>query len=84
MIYDERLKLRILQDEVFKQITLAWIIKPASKLETVEILERLGLEQPSESGIRRSLKRVIKAKYREVISKEFIKYRQLKRASILL
>jgi uncharacterized membrane protein YfhO len=35
-VYD-KLQIKELRDEVFKQITLARIIRPASKLETVEI-----------------------------------------------
>ena len=83
-IYDNRLKLRELEDKIFRQITIARIIKPASKLATVKILERLGLEFPSESGIRRCLRRVKKLDYREKISEKFIEYAKIKRASILL
>jgi hypothetical protein len=38
-------------DEVFKQITIARIILPASKLDTIEILDDLGLEAPTNTGI---------------------------------
>jgi hypothetical protein len=36
-IYD-KLKIKEIEDEVFKQITLVRIIEPASKLDTMEIL----------------------------------------------
>ena len=41
-----KLQLCELKDEIFKQITLARIIRPASKLDTVKILDRLGLNFP--------------------------------------
>jgi transposase len=83
-IYDERLKLKVLRDEIFKQITLARIIKPGSKLETSEVLKELGLEYPSEAGIRRCLDRIKGKDYRKVISLAFIRYAKIKRASLLL
>jgi transposase len=73
-----------LKDEVFKQITIGRIIRPASKLETVEILDRLGLKYPLENAIYRCLKRAIKKDYRWKISEGFIKFAKIKRASILL
>jgi hypothetical protein len=39
-----KLEIDELSDEIFKQIVLARIIRSASKMETVEIFERLGLE----------------------------------------
>jgi transposase len=63
---------------------IARIIKPASKLETVEILERLGMKGVSESGILRSLRRAIKERYREKIAEGFIRFVKVKRASLIL
>ncbi|MCL2145150.1 MAG: IS1634 family transposase [Endomicrobia bacterium] len=82
-IYD-KIGINEVKDEIFKQVTIARIIRPASKLETVEILERLGLEYPLEAAIYRSLKRALKNKYRERITEEYIKRRGLKKASLLL
>jgi len=57
-----------LDDEVFKQLVLARIIEPASKADTIRILEDLGLKPPSYSGICRALKRVIDDNYRDILS----------------
>lgn len=46
-----------LADEIFKQLVLARIIKPASKIDTIRILADLGLDAPSNAGIHRCLKR---------------------------
>jgi hypothetical protein len=82
-VYD-KLRISVVGDEVFKQITIARIIMPASKLETIEILEDLGLKAPSNSGIHRSLRNSIKLNYRERISEGFIRYADIKGARILL
>jgi hypothetical protein len=49
-IYD-KLQIKELSDEIFEQITLARIIQPASKLDTIEILDDLGLEYPLKDAI---------------------------------
>jgi len=56
----------VLDDEVFKQIVLARIIEPTSKLDTIRVLKNLGLKAPSNSGIHRSLRRSIDQDYRSV------------------
>jgi hypothetical protein len=58
---EEGLKINIIGDEVFKQITIDRIIEPSSKLETIEVLEKLGLAAPSNSEIHRSLQRAVKS-----------------------
>jgi transposase len=80
----ERIKLGEIDDEVFKQITIARIIRPASKIETIEILKSLGLRAPSNAGIHRSLRDSIKKNYRNTIMEGFIKHRKIRRARILL
>jgi hypothetical protein len=82
-VYD-RLKLDKLEDETFRQIVIARIIKPASKLETVEILKRLSLEGVTNSGIWRCLGRIEKEGYRGEIEKRFIETAGIKRAALLL
>ena len=57
-----------IEDEVFKQLVLARIIEPTSKLETIRVLDELGLDAPSNTTIHRSLKRSIEADYRSIIS----------------
>ena len=54
----------VLDDEVFKQIVLARIIEPTSKLDTIRVLRNLGLKTPSNSGIHRSLRRSIDQDFR--------------------
>jgi transposase len=83
-IYDKRLRLSELDDEVFKQLVLARIIEPSSKLDTIEILDNLGLATPSNSGIHRSLRKSIELNYRQKISTSFIRYAKIKRANLLL
>jgi len=83
-VYD-KLKLDELRDEIFRQIVIARIIKPSSKLETVEILKKLQLEYAvSNSSIWRCLRRAIKESYRDEISDRFIKFVGIRRATLLL
>jgi len=58
----------IIEDEVFKQLVLARIIEPASKLDTIRVLEDLGLCAPSNSTIHRCLSRIVKDGYRSTLS----------------
>lgn len=58
----------ILSDHVFMQLALARIIEPTSKLDTIRVLEGLGLSAPSNSGIHRCLKRIIADDYRSAVS----------------
>lgn len=57
-----------LADGTFKQLVLARIIEPASKADTIRILENLGLQAPSNAGIHRCLKRIIGHDYRSAVS----------------
>lgn len=57
-----------LQDETFKQLALARVIEPASKLDTIRVLSELGLDAPSNSAIHRALSRVIREDYRGALS----------------
>jgi hypothetical protein len=63
-----RLGLDIIDDEAFKQLVLARIIEPTSKLDTIRVLEGLGLDAPSNSSIHRCLKRTNDNSYRGIIS----------------
>jgi Transposase DDE domain len=69
----ERMYLRLgfdaLGDEVFKQLVLARIIEPTSKLDTIRVLEELGLKAPSNTGIHRCLKRIIEDDFRDTVSR---------------
>jgi len=57
-----------MSDTVFKQLVLARIIEPASKFDTIRILDGLGLDAPSNTAIHRCLKRVISKDYRGAVS----------------
>jgi transposase len=57
-----------LGDEVFKQLVLARIIEPTSKLDTIRVLSELGLSAPSNSKIHRTLKKVVDNDYRSILS----------------
>lgn len=55
-------------DPVFKQLVLARIIEPVSKLDTIRVLEGLGLDAPSNTSIHRCLRRVVEDGYRDTVS----------------
>ena len=61
-------------DHVFKQLVLARIIEPASKLDTIRILTDLGLNAPSNTSIHRCLGKVIDDDYRGKVSEACFKY----------
>lgn len=62
-----------LGDQVFKQLVLARIIEPTSKLDTIRVLDELGLDTPSNSSIHRCLRRVVENEYRDLISQACLK-----------
>jgi hypothetical protein len=64
----QRIGFECINDEVFKQLVLARIIEPTSKLDTIRVLEGLGLSAPSNSSIHRCLKRINDNNYRDVVS----------------
>jgi hypothetical protein len=55
-------------DEAFRALVLARIIEPTSKLDTVRVLDELGVGSPSRVTFMRCLKRVISRDYRSVIA----------------
>ncbi len=65
----EKLGFGIIDDPVFKQIVLARIVEPTSKLDTIRVLEGLGLKAPSYTAIHRCLKKVVNKDYRGELSK---------------
>jgi hypothetical protein len=66
-VYDS-LGFNVVDDPVFRQLVLTRIIEPASKLDTIRILNGLGLDAPSNTSIHRCLKRIINNKYRDTVS----------------
>lgn len=73
-----------LKDETFEQLVLARLVEPVSKLDTIRILEELGLKTPSYTGIHRCLKRIIKHEYRAHLAKLCLKVSNPKHLSLLL
>jgi hypothetical protein len=57
-----------INDEVFKQLVLARIIEPTSKLDTIRVLKGLGLDAPSNTSIHRCLRRINDSSYRDIVS----------------
>jgi hypothetical protein len=66
-VYD-KLGFDALGDDIFKQLVLCRIIEPASKADTIRIIDSLGLPTPSYSGICRTLRRVLDDSYRDILS----------------
>jgi len=72
-VYD-RLGFGRVGDHVFKQLVLARIIEPTSKLDTIRVLSDLGLEVPSNTGIHRCLRDCNKEEYRDRLSEACFAY----------
>jgi hypothetical protein len=77
-----RLGFDSLDDDVFKQLVLARVIEPVSKLDTIRVLSGLGLDAPSYSRINRTLERVVREDYRGILSE--ICFRNASPASLSL
>lgn len=58
----------VVGDEAFKQLVLARLIEPTSKLDTIRVLDEIGVAAPHISTIKRCLKRVQERDYRAVVS----------------
>jgi hypothetical protein len=59
----------VVDDPIFRDLVICRIIEPASKLDTIRILEGLGLEAPSYSTLWRSLSRSQEYNYRDTLAK---------------
>lgn len=55
-------------DEAFRALVLGRIVEPTSKLDTVRVLEELGVGSPSRVTFMRCLKRVVAKDYRSQIA----------------
>ncbi|WP_394217020.1 hypothetical protein [Brachybacterium vulturis] len=51
-----RLGFGVLEDEVFEQVVLARLVEPTSKLDTIRVLEGLGVRPPHHTTISRHLR----------------------------
>jgi hypothetical protein len=80
----DRLNFKEIKDEVFKRLTIARIIEPTSKVDSIRVLTGLGIKAPTEKEIRCSLGRMIKNGYRERVSKKCCEYVGINEATLLL
>ena len=71
----ERLGFNILQDPAFKAMVLARLIEPASKADTIRILDRISASHPSLRTLFRSLGTCIEKDYRDQLAKAMVSYR---------
>lgn len=71
-------------DDVFKDLVIARVIEPSSKLDTIRILDELGLNAPSNSGIHRSLNRAADEQYRNRLSRACVKFRGVEHLTLVL
>lgn len=73
-----------LNDEIFQNLTIARIIEPTSKLDSIRVLEELGIYDISKSTIHRSLAKINTNNYRKKVSQLCIRHREIQSSSILL
>lgn len=71
-------------DRVFRDLVLARVIEPASKLDTIRVLGELGVQPPSNSAIHRALNRVDTHNYRQKVSEACVSYRRVDRLTLVL
>ncbi|WP_323420619.1 IS1634 family transposase [Raineyella sp.] len=64
----DRLGFDALEDEAFKALVLARIIEPVSKLDTIRVIDELGIVGPHLSTIKRSLARCVGRDYRALVA----------------
>jgi len=69
MVYDG-LGFDAVGDEVFRDLVIARIVEPASKLDSLRVLTDLGANTVSYRTIQRHLRSIVTGKYRDVITKK--------------
>jgi hypothetical protein len=82
-IYDS-LGFGVLKDETFKELVIARIIEPTSKLDTIRVIDELGLKAPTNSQIHRTLAKVVEDDYRGSLSKACFSSASATQLSLLL
>jgi len=65
----EALGFTVVRDEAFRALVLARIVEPTSKLDTVRVLDDLGVDSPSRVTFMRCLTRSVARDYRDLISR---------------
>jgi hypothetical protein len=71
-------------DDVFRQLVLARIIEPTSKLDAARVLEEAGLAPPSYATLNRRLPQYAKQKWRQKLSAACAAHARLGAASLVL
>jgi hypothetical protein len=72
------------KDEVFRQLVLARIIEPASKLDSLRVLEEAGVVPASYATLKRRLPAYAKASWRQKLSAACAAHARLGPASLVL
>lgn len=67
-VYDRLGFAKALDDVTFEKLVIGRIIEPTSKLDTIRVLDELGLYPPSNSSIHRCLDRAQREEYRNALS----------------
>ncbi|MFC7376892.1 IS1634 family transposase [Brachybacterium sp. GCM10030268] len=63
-----RLGFGVVEDEVFEQVVLARLVEPTSKLDSIRVLEGLGVDPPHHATIYRHLRQAQERRYRDQIA----------------
>ena len=72
-VYDQ-LGFGIVDDTVFRDLVIARIVEPGSKLDARRVLQDLGADPPSYATIKRHLKQIITGKYRDKVAEQCFEY----------
>ena len=73
-----------IDDEVFQHLVVARIVEPVSKLDSIRVIEELGINGISKDRIYRSLLKTTRNDYRKIIAKKCKENRKINDCSILL
>jgi hypothetical protein len=71
-------------DEVFRDLVLARIIEPTSKLDSLRVLEEIGVDPPAYATLKRRLPVFAKASWRGDLARACAAHAQLGTASLVL
>lgn len=83
-VYERLGFISVVDDQVFRDLVIARIIEPSSKLDTIRILTELGLKGPSNTGIHRSLNRAADEDYRNKFSDACVTFRGVEQLTLVL
>lgn len=73
-----------LGDNIFEALCLARIVEPTSKLDSLRVMEDLGVEQIGQNKLYRCLARVVKEDYRKVISQACFEHAKGQELTLIL